>query len=361
MLLKTFCYAGAVLTAITFGAPRAHAVARFWLSTTGSPSVVSVGEVPTILHSAPDTTGTLYIWGRPEREESSGESKTLEGWSLRVVSTNSTVVALTTANVATFNSDMAAGTPDVRRWQSTYAPTGTVVGQTSVLADIRGLFVPVPGSTPVGVGIGKHSATAPSYTDPNYSSTQDAWLLAQFTYSLPTGPAAQPGRSEIYLQIGELGMNHLEDVSLFPNPPNSSLTNVIFGAGTGPTLNALNDRMRDTPKNNPGAQFTADAIIEFGKPNFDGDVDIDGFDFLRWQRGFGKTGNATLADGDATGDFSVNAADLAHWRNRFGTVLPGAAAVPEPFGLAMALAVGVQGIIAVRRFPQGRCRKSPSS
>ena len=52
--------------------------------------------------------------------------------------------------------------------------------------------------------------------------------------------------------------------------------------------------------------------------DFDGDGDSDGFDFLTWQLGFGKEGNATLADGDANADGNVDSADLAVWESEFG-------------------------------------------
>jgi hypothetical protein len=86
------------------------------------------------------------------------------------------------------------------------------------------------------------------------------------------------------------------------------------------------------------------------KADFDGDGDIDGADFLTWQRNLGAIDTATLATGDANGDMDVTAADLAVWRMQFGPVGPpvaGAiASVPEPamltlFGLAALGAVGV--------------------
>ena len=73
--------------------------------------------------------------------------------------------------------------------------------------------------------------------------------------------------------------------------------------------------------------------------DFDSDGNVDGADFLTWQRGFNAAG--TLATGDANGDLFVDAADLTIWENQYGTVTPllgsqaSAAAVPEPstFGL----------------------------
>jgi hypothetical protein len=80
--------------------------------------------------------------------------------------------------------------------------------------------------------------------------------------------------------------------------------------------------------------------------DFDHDGDIDGADFLTWQRGLGLNGQLNRATGDANGDGSVLAADFAIWKSQFGdspaTTL--AAPVPEPTGslLAMTFLAAVQ-------------------
>lgn len=55
--------------------------------------------------------------------------------------------------------------------------------------------------------------------------------------------------------------------------------------------------------------------------DFDDDADIDGADFLSWQRGLGQTA-ANRAEGDATGDGVVDGQDLARWRDGFGSSAP---------------------------------------
>ncbi|MCA9237349.1 MAG: lamin tail domain-containing protein [Planctomycetales bacterium] len=61
--------------------------------------------------------------------------------------------------------------------------------------------------------------------------------------------------------------------------------------------------------------------------DFDGDADVDGGDFLIWQRGFGAAQlTATAADGDADADRDVDGADLAQWGASFGTTLAPAVA-----------------------------------
>jgi peptidoglycan/xylan/chitin deacetylase (PgdA/CDA1 family) len=85
------------------------------------------------------------------------------------------------------------------------------------------------------------------------------------------------------------------------------------------------------------------SLREFLPPtaDFDVDGDVDGVDFLAWQRGFGTSPGATLAQGDADHDGAVTAADLAIWQNHYGTALTAATlAVPEPAS-AILLLVGI--------------------
>ncbi|MEO2048291.1 MAG: peptidylprolyl isomerase [Pirellulales bacterium] len=80
--------------------------------------------------------------------------------------------------------------------------------------------------------------------------------------------------------------------------------------------------------------------------DFDLDTDVDGGDFLIWQQGF-ATGN-THFQGDATGDGTVDEADLAVWLSNFGTVAPLSTivSIPEPSTLGMAL---LGGFLLLRR------------
>lgn len=54
--------------------------------------------------------------------------------------------------------------------------------------------------------------------------------------------------------------------------------------------------------------------VQVASPDFNGDGDIDGSDFLAWQRGFGIAAGALNAEGDADGDGDVDANDLQAWQ-----------------------------------------------
>jgi len=78
-------------------------------------------------------------------------------------------------------------------------------------------------------------------------------------------------------------------------------------------------------------------ILPDGTPgDFDSDNDIDGADFLAWQRGESPS--------------SLSASDLADWETNFGTVAPitSIAAVPEPSTLTFVLLASF-GLLGARR------------
>jgi endonuclease/exonuclease/phosphatase family metal-dependent hydrolase len=80
--------------------------------------------------------------------------------------------------------------------------------------------------------------------------------------------------------------------------------------------------------------------------DFDGDGDVDAFDLLRWQYGYGM-GGTTHDEGDADLDGDVDAFDLLIWQYEFGG---GPAAVPEPSTI-MLLATAA---LALPRFTRRR-------
>ena len=74
--------------------------------------------------------------------------------------------------------------------------------------------------------------------------------------------------------------------------------------------------------------------------NFDGDADVDGTDFLAWQRGVGLGAVVTGSDGDANRDGEINVADLDAWSENYGSptvfLLSTTVTIPEPSSRALA-------------------------
>jgi hypothetical protein len=97
----------------------------------------------------------------------------------------------------------------------------------------------------------------------------------------------------------------------------------------------------DLPLLDPGLAWNDDDLLVTGEmkveaasavnADADSDGDVDGQDFLIWQRGVGLTGQTGPGNGDADGNGEVEGEDLTAWKTRFG--LPSAqnaAGVPEP-------------------------------
>ena len=108
------------------------------------------------------------------------------------------------------------------------------------------------------------------------------------------------------------------------------LTGAYFGIRnrTAHSGHALNIEYRSFSISGPAGPQNAD---------FDDDDDVDGVDFLIWQRGFGAAGG--LSQGDANDDNAIDGADLGIWRSQFGSS-PGVVAasmIPEPSALALAV------------------------
>jgi hypothetical protein len=93
--------------------------------------------------------------------------------------------------------------------------------------------------------------------------------------------------------------------------------------------------------------FNLNAILPpVDDADFDNDGDVDGRDFLTWQRGYGTgTNNST---GDANGSGTVNGADLTIWQGQYNGGALSAVTVPEP-ATALLLVLGFLGTCRLGR------------
>jgi len=187
-------------------------------------------------------------------------------------------------------------------------------------------------------------------------------------FDVPTGNWWQFGRSPL-----APGVDLVADVVLDPADPPPEPQRAIFAAERGAAL--LGDDMPERPAIAAGRRvffFMSDVgsanLTEDGKKlfnaaiqwaaedpvvstgDFDSDGDVDGADFLVWQKGLGLSGSAQRMDGDANGDGNVNGADLAVWQAQFGPTAAAAAvgAVPEPASAALVV-LAIAGGLAPRR------------
>ena len=121
---------------------------------------------------------------------------------------------------------------------------------------------------------------------------------------------------------------------------------------TGDPTNGDTFASRESTTDDP-PQLIID-LIDLQSADFDRDLQVNGNDFLTWQRGLNRfpLGNATKADGDADGDGFVTSADLALWEIQYGMALPLSAlasALPVPEPAAMWLAIVNTLLISAQR------------
>ncbi|MCA9235034.1 MAG: PEP-CTERM sorting domain-containing protein [Planctomycetales bacterium] len=137
------------------------------------------------------------------------------------------------------------------------------------------------------------------------------------------------------------------DTANFTTPTGGD--NILFGVGD------INDSVSLDP-NFEHVQFTVfdNIVVEVASAggdnaDFNGDLTVDGADFLTWQRNYPVTdGSGSLATGDANGDGNIDGADLAAWQSQFGTSAPAISSVPEPATIVLA-ALALCGLVAAGR------------
>ncbi len=85
-------------------------------------------------------------------------------------------------------------------------------------------------------------------------------------------------------------------------------------------------------------------ILVYTDADFDLDGDVDGADFLTWQRSFGQTA-VSHSQGDANGDNKVDHLDLLAWQSGAGgSPAQALASVPEPSTASLALLFTIFGV-----------------
>lgn len=318
-LLRTSIVA-VIALAMTSGAACADSIVNFWLSHGDT------GPTVPVIYVAPGAVGEIQVWARP------AEGYRMSAFALDLTTEQSGVVSLESVDV--LNPQLAAMPPLYRHQIVFDSATGLDVSPNEIYGFLGYSFFENAMGLPNGAGIG------PECGDCSTVSGAPAWHVA--TVDFQAGMLF--GSVELFLSIGEQGVWQSPGDAVEPDEPSD--TSVVFGlpndaVNQWAVLSEGTDHRHDP-------QGLPDAVIQIAKADFNQDGDVDGDDFLIWQRGLGV--GSTLPEGDADGNGEVDAGDLAAWRFQFGSTnaaVPVGSAVPEPTGLIAVACLAV--VYAVRR------------
>jgi hypothetical protein len=169
-------------------------------------------------------------------------------------------------------------------------------------------------------------------------------ILLTWNVNVSSGFGSQTLANMDLTLTDSLGQIVDQSLSTVDNVEHIYLTNLAAGDYT---LSINSDTIRDF-----GLAWRMSTLYDTPSADFDQDGDVDGRDFLAWQRGFGTLINATLDQGDANGDGAVDADDLMIFHDQFGPVVVDPPAsfyvVPEP-GSAVLIGSGIVMFFLARR------------
>jgi len=185
---------------------------------------------------------------------------------------------------------------------------------------------------------------------------------SDFQATVLTGPTTVTHDSTTIDTITLSDIAYGDDRYLFlANSSNSPLTISVDGLPAGiPQINDLFTNAPELSVTTATGQMLLDMapleviglqIQDISNADANGDGDIDGVDFLTWQRGLGTSGATTVANGDYNYDGLVDGFDLSVWGNQYGTgtaVLAASAVVPEPSTALLLLCAAAIGLVRHR-------------
>lgn len=203
------------------------------------------------------------------------------------------------------------------------SPGGGIYGQFSSVSLINSM---VTGN--VAVNAGDNQIGAPQTT--RQGGTIQGQTLRNGASTVQTGLTA----ADIFAATTEVIDGNGAGTGVFTGvlADNGGATATVALLATGAAVDTGDSTIGTPPAfDQRGAPFVriAGAEIDIGafevqtavSADFDEDGDIDGSDFLAWQRGFG-TPNAMKADGDADNDLDVDSDDLTIWTDQYGQPAP---------------------------------------
>ncbi len=170
------------------------------------------------------------------------------------------------------------------------------------------------------------------FSIPEGSTATELSILLDWNIDIPTGFNSQT--------LADFSLDLKDSLGQSIQASNSPLDNVehLYLTNLGPgeyTLSVSSNMTHDF-----GLAWRTSTLFDIASADFDEDGDVDGRDFLAWQRGYGKLLGATHAEGDADGDGDVDSDDIMIFHAQFNPPIALTSAlihaVPEPSSIALA-------------------------
>jgi len=290
------------------------------------------------------TFRTADLWiAHPSWFAAGGENNLFSGWDIGLVRLSDTVTNISPASLFSGSNELGMTATLIGYGQTGTGLTGAQAGTSGTLRagqnviDVVGT-TQTPGSNPA-FKFGHNRTLAVDFDQPGVPSESTLGTSGP----LPLEYLTAPGDSGGALFVDANGVMQVAGVTSF-----------------GSTIDGLIDSdYGDRGSYTRVSQFTtwiADTIAANSPPiadaNFDQDNDVDGADFLTWQRGFGV--GTTFATGDADGNHVVDGDDLSIWENQFGGApLSAFTVVPEPAAVVLFAGTAVFVMMSRRRLFSG--------
>ena len=245
----------------------------------------------------------------------------------------------------------ASGSSTVTVRSSTF--TGNRANNDGSSTEFRGggLFAESSSTLTLHNSIVAGNFTGTGNQESNIDKTSGATVSSSSSHNLIGGssPGISNGVNGNIVGNGSGGVIPITDI-LVPTLADAGGTTLLHRLVVGsPAINAGNNAEVlagvTTDQRGTGFARIIGGIVDIGafesqtlvpSADFDTDGDVDGADFLAWQRGFGTT-SPTPSEGDADFDADVDAADLGIWQTNYGSGTPLLAAAtsgPQPVASA---------------------------
>jgi hypothetical protein len=236
------------------------------------------------------------------------------------------------------NTDDDGGTGGIAMWQP--AATQTFDGTTAAIEIRAKLTAPLAGQA-------DHVTLIAKDKDGSGTANTGDFGGEEYHFNVPLGSFNEAGMVTLSIPFTAATMLQAQE---FATPGDALLTNFnLYSLGlqtdAGAGLVDLEVEFIDVVVPPPRAG------------DYDYDNDVDGNDFLVWQRSLGSSVATFGTRADGNGNGVVDGADLATWQNNFATAVGAGTGVPEPAAAALVAVACMGAGVSRRRCDRTRCNR----